>query len=154
MVVQLHMYLKIKIESLISCLLIDFTKDIKKKLTAYTRKNRKCPCMPGEKFRKHERKHIKFMPQADSYQRERMTIREAKTTKIATKFSKFGRGDNLIPEFPYYQDQVSSFQQKTKRHTKKKHGPFKEKRNSIETVPDKDLMADILDKQLLSRKNC
>ena len=142
------------VQQLVEILVFSQEKDIKKKLTAYTRKNRKCPCMPGEKFRKHERKHIKFMPQADSYQRERMTIREAKTTKIATKFSKFGRGDNLIPEFPYYQDQVSSFQQKTKRHTKKKHGPFKEKRNSIETVPDKDLMADILDKQLLSRKNC
>ena len=49
--------------------------------------------MPRGKFRKHKRKHIKFMPQADSYQGEHMTVREAKTTRIVTKSSKFwGKG--------------------------------------------------------------
>lgn len=48
---------------------------------------------------------------------------------------------------------MSSFQQKNHKAYKKrgKYGPFKEKKNkSIETVPKKDLIADILDKDFIT----
>lgn len=98
----------------------------------------------GNKISEKTREDLKFSSQADLKQRHTWTTLKKKKEQI------LGKGNNLVPELPHYEIQMSSFQQQKitniQKQTNKHSSHLKEQNKLPWTVSEEPQTSDLLEK--------